>query len=111
MSFTVLFGNSPLGVEVRVRNLSGLTCAANLDAHQEGDPDSGNDARHDISVSNGEKETLNSFGFGSEKVVESGDRGGERRQGDAFGHCESELRPVNGFEGLLLRRSGTNSKK
>ncbi|GAC95370.1 cytochrome b5 reductase [Pseudozyma hubeiensis SY62] len=66
---------SPVGVEVGVGDLSSFARAADLDTHEEGDPDGRDDARDYIAVSYGQEETLYGGGLGSEKVVERRDGG------------------------------------
>lgn len=86
MSLAVLVRHRLVSVEVRIRDLSRFACATRLDTHQEGDPDSRDDARDDIAVADGEEEALNCGGLGSEEVVEGRDGGGEGGEGDAFRH-------------------------
>lgn len=86
VSLTVLFSHRLVSVEVRIRDLSRFACATCLDTHQEGDPDSRDDARDDIAVTDGEEEALDGGGLGSEEVVEGRDGGGECGKGDAFRH-------------------------
>lgn len=93
MSFSVLVSDGLFGIDVGVRHLGGLAGAADLDTHKKGDPDSRNDAGHDISVPDGEEETLNGGLLRGEEVVKGWNTRGESWQGDASGHvCEMVLR-------------------
>lgn len=86
VGLAVLFGHSPVGVEVRVGDLGSFARATDLDTHEEGDPDGRDDTRNYIAVAYGQEETLDSGGLGSEKVVECRDGGGESGECDAFRH-------------------------
>ena len=109
----VLFCDGLFGVQIRIRNLGGLAGTADLDTHEEGHPDGGDDARNNVALPNGEEESLHRGRLRRQEVVERRNRRGERGQGDALRHgCNEDSREKqNGWKGRSICTAGLGSRK